>query len=65
VHLAALSLAALLLSVTPASAGSPPPGPRVTVITDSVGGILTFDPGANAILARGFDLDVEIGRAHV
>lgn len=31
----------------------------MTVITDSVGGVLLWEPGANKILSDGFDLDVE------
>lgn len=33
--------------------------PHVTVITDSVGGSLLWEPGAHAILGDGFTLDVE------
>jgi hypothetical protein len=59
VHLAALSLVLLLVSATGARAETPAPGPRVTVITDSSGSALVFDGASNAILGRGFDLDVE------
>jgi hypothetical protein len=54
-----LSLVALLVFATPASARTAPAGPRVTVITDSTGGVLLFDGEANSILGLGFDLDVE------
>lgn len=34
-------------------------GPRVTVITDSTGGVLLWDGEANQILSQGFDVDIE------
>ena len=48
----------LLFCATTAGAGT---GPRVTVITDSVGGVLLWDGEANQILGHGFDLVVDPG----
>lgn len=52
-----MSLALLLLTGGPARGDAPLP--HVTVITDSVGGVLLWDGEANQILSSGFDLDVE------
>lgn len=47
---------ALLALAAPAHTAA---GPRVTVITDSVGGVLEWDGESNQILSQGFDVDVE------
>jgi hypothetical protein len=59
----------LLLLVAPASSltapsarvGNPPALPRVTLISDSVAGSISFDIGAEAILSQGVDLFLEPG----
>jgi hypothetical protein len=56
-HLLTLSLALLTLFGGAAHAATTPP--RVTAITDSVGGILLWDHEAHTILGSGLDLDVE------
>jgi hypothetical protein len=56
VHLAALAVL-VLLALPSAAHGAA--APRVTVITDSVGGVLLWDPEANRILTQGFDVDVQ------
>lgn len=48
----------LFAATAPARADSTS-GPLVTVIADSVGGVLVSDGASNAILARGFDLDID------
>jgi hypothetical protein len=50
--------AALLLLVVTHGA-SAAVAPRVTVITDSVGGMLQYPGGGGAVLGRGIDLDVQ------
>ena len=50
-----MSLAVLALATTEETAT----GPHVTVITDSVGGVLLWDGESNQILSQGFDVDVE------
>ena len=55
-----LALAAIaLVSATSGAAGAPSPSPRVTMITDSVGGALYWLTDARESLASGFDLDLE------
>jgi hypothetical protein len=54
VHLAALSLLLALPAAAPAAAA-----PRVTVIADSVGGVLEWDGESFTTLGHGFDLRVE------
>ena len=49
---------ALLLLVLP-HAASAAVASRVTVVTDSVGGMLQYPGGGGAVLGRGIDLDVE------
>jgi hypothetical protein len=56
--LLAASSFVLLLLLCP-TAGGASTGPRVTVITDSVGGVLLWDGEANQILGQGFDLVVD------
>ena len=59
----------LLLLAAPASSrttpstrvGNPPARPRVTLISDSVAGSISFDIGAQAILSQGVDLFLEPG----
>jgi hypothetical protein len=57
------ALAALLALGAGSSAGAPPspspPPTRVTVLADSVGGILFWDAAAREVLARRLDLHVE------
>jgi hypothetical protein len=55
---ALLAGAAGLLVLATAQAATPLL-PRVTVITDSVGGDLTWDPPARAVLGKGLDLNVD------
>jgi hypothetical protein len=47
----------------PLEVAVPQPLPRVTLISDSVAGAITFDTGAKAILAEGVDLFLEPGEA--
>ena len=55
-----LALAAFaLVFATSGAAGAPAPSPRVTMITDSVGGALYWLTDARESLASGFDLDLE------
>ena len=58
-----LLLAAPASSLTAPSArvGSPPALPRVTLISDSVAGSISFDIGAEAVLSQGVDLFLEPG----
>jgi hypothetical protein len=49
--------AAVLVGLATAQAAAPLP--RVTVITDSVGGDLTWDSAARAVLGKGLDLNVD------
>jgi hypothetical protein len=65
VGLAALLLVASGMSTRPARAvlppidGGPPPPPRVTLVSDSVGGVLLWNADARAYLAQGLDLRIE------
>ena len=49
------------LTATPTRVGNPPALPRVTLISDSVAGSISFDIGAQAILSQGVDLFLEPG----
>jgi hypothetical protein len=49
------------LTAPPARVGNPPALPRVTLISDSVAGSISFDIGAQAILSQGIDLFLEPG----
>lgn len=57
----------LLLAAAPGSSSpaAPQPVPRVTLISDSVAGAISFDTGAEAILAQGIDLFLEPGQARL
>ena len=50
-------------TVPRAAVVAPPSLPRVTLISDSVAGSISFDIGAEAILAQGIDLFLEPGEA--
>jgi len=50
-------------SAAPMTGAVSAPQPRVTLISDSVAGAISFDTGAKAILAEGVDLFLEPGEA--
>jgi hypothetical protein len=59
VGIAVALLAAALACGADSRAEAPVPGPHVTMITDSVGGVLFWVDSARTALASGFDFDLE------
>lgn len=61
----AVAITVLAASSAEASGGSTASPPRVTLISDSVGAAIAFDPGAIATLSEGVDLFLEPGQGRV
>jgi hypothetical protein len=61
--LALVAVPAASPTAAPRAVATSRPFPRVTLISDSVAGAISFDMGAKAILAEGIDLFLEPGAA--